>query len=331
MLTIKEIAEMAKVSRSTVSRVLNDSGYVSEEARRRVLAVIEETGYMPSQHAKALRTKKTKVIGVILPKISTETSGRVVNGINEVLQDQGYQILLTATNLDYQKEIEYLRLLKSRQVDGIILIATTVNAELVAEIHQLNKPFVAIGQDIPKASSVTFDDYHAAKEMTNYLIRKGYKNIAFIGVDESDPAVGIHRKQGFMSAMQDAKLTIHKEWMGQANFTIPSGFEAMKRIIRNSPENLRPDAVFAVTDRIAVGAMQYLKKAGFTVPQEMAVAGIGAADISKYIDPALTTIDFENERAGREAAVILLEKIESHKEQQKKVVLNYRVIEGDSV
>ncbi|MFL0364362.1 LacI family DNA-binding transcriptional regulator [Bacillus sp. PK3_68] len=331
MLTIKEIAEMAKVSRSTVSRVLNDSGYVSEEARNRVLAVIEETGYMPSQHAKALRTKRTKVIGVILPKISTETSGRVVNGLNEVFQEQGYQILLTTTNLDPQKEIEYLRLLKSRQVDGIVLIATNVNSELVAEISQLNIPFVAIGQDIPHASSVIFDDCHAAKEIAKRLILKGYKNIAFIGVDESDPSVGIQRKRGFTEALKEHKLPVYPEWMEQADFNISSGFEAMKEIMGRSTEDSRPDAVFAVTDRIAIGAMQYLKEAGYSIPKEIAIAGMGAADISKYVQPALMTIDFGNERAGQEAAVILLEQIEKNSEGQKKLILNYRVIEGNSV
>src|SRR4051794_22260656 len=114
MITINEIAQRANVSRTTVSRVINNSGYVSEEVKRRVSKVIEETGYVPSENAKSLRTKKTKVIGVILPKISTDTSSRLVKGLDEIFAKEGYQILLANTNLVPEKEIEYLRLLKSR-------------------------------------------------------------------------------------------------------------------------------------------------------------------------------------------------------------------------
>ncbi len=145
MPTIKEIATMASVSRSTVSRVLNDSGYVSEEARKRVEKVIKETGYMPSVQATSLRTKKTKIIGVIVPTIQTETSSRLVAGMDYVLAKAGYQILLASTNQNKAKEIEYLQLLKVRQVDGIILAATNAEPELVAKLNAMDIPVIVIG------------------------------------------------------------------------------------------------------------------------------------------------------------------------------------------
>lgn len=322
---------MAKVSRTTVSRVLNESGYVSEEARNRVLEVVKRTGYVPSQQAKSLRTKKTKVIGVVLPKLGTETAGRIVYGINDVLSEHGYQILLTSTNLQTEKEIEYLRLLKSRQVDGIILTATNTNEELIAEISQLNLPFVAIGQDIPDVASVTYDDFLAAKKITQLIIQKGRQNIAFIGVDESDQAVGLMRKKGFIEAMEEGNLTICNEWMELANFDIPSGYKAMSRIMKQSSEGRKPDAVFCVTERIAIGAMQFLKETGYQIPSQISIAGIGASDISKYVEPALTTMDYENETAGKEAAKFLLAQIEGNEKIQKKVILNGRLIERDSI
>ncbi|WP_174734398.1 LacI family DNA-binding transcriptional regulator [Mesobacillus harenae] len=330
MLTIKEIAEMAGVSRTTVSRVLNDSGYVSDEARKRVVKVIEETGYIPSQQAKSLRTKKTKVIGVVIPKLGTETSGRLVNGMNEVFSKYGYQILLTSSNLEPQKEIEYLRLLKSRQVDGIILSATTISDELITEIHQLKMPFVAVGQNIPGVANVIYDDFNASKAMTGLLIERGRKNIAFIGVPESDQAVGIERKQGFIKQMEKHNLLIRPEWMAIADFSITSGYHAMSKIIENAAGWV-PDGVFCVTDRMAIGAMQYLKEAGHRVPDDISVAGIGASDISKYFQPALTTMDYENEVAGQEAAQILLAQIEKSENFQKTITLNGRLIERDSI
>ncbi|MDN7240936.1 LacI family DNA-binding transcriptional regulator [Planococcus sp. N028] len=330
-LTIKKIAEMAEVSRTTVSRVLNDSGYVSGEARDRVLAVINATGYVPSQQAKSLRTKKTKIIGVILPKLSTETSSRIVNGMNDVFQEHGYNILLTSTNLDFQKEIEYLRLLKSKQVDGIILVATNINPNLTEEILNIDLPFVAIGQEIPGVSCVTNNDYAAAKEMTELLIGKGYESIGFIGVSDSDRAVGYARKQGFLDTIEKHQLVLREEWIQSAQFDIESGYEAMRKIGGELGVSPLPRAVVCVTDRLAIGAMQYIKEKGFHIPTDISVTGMGASEISRMVLPALTTIDFENEKIGQQAAYFLLEQINSNKTEEIKWEINYRLLVRDSI
>ncbi|MFC3884079.1 LacI family DNA-binding transcriptional regulator [Bacillus songklensis] len=329
MITIKEIAKMANVSSTTVSRVLNNSGYVSDPVRQRILNVIKETGYVPSEHAKSLRTKKTKVIGVVLPRMGTETSSRLINGMSEELAKHEYQILLANTNLEREKEIVYLRLLKSRQVDGIVLLATNINEELLSEIKQLNIPFVAVGQDIPGVSTVVNDDYHAAKEIIKLFVEKGHSKIAFIGVDESDRSVGYLRKQGYLDAMEDYKLPVEKEWVQKGIFNIESGYEAMKRIMEKS--FIAPTAVFAVTDRLAVGAMRYLKENGYSIPQEMALVGIGASELSMYVTPSLTTIDFLYERAGKEVASLILQQISGKDTGQKKIQLNYRLLVRDSI
>ncbi|ETI66848.1 LacI family DNA-binding transcriptional regulator [Neobacillus vireti] len=329
MLTIKEIAERANVSRTTVSRVINNSGSVSEEARRRVLKVIEETGYVPSENAKSLRTKKTKVIGVILPKISTETSSRLVKGLDDIFAKEGYQILLANTNLNPEKEIEYLRLLKSRHVDGIILSATNINRPLVEEIYQLKIPFVTVGQYITGLANVLFDDYQASKDMVNLLIKNGYKNIAFIGVSEKDRSVGHLRKIGYMDAMKDHHLPVEESWIQKGIFNVDSGYECMKPIMEDS--KIKPDAVLAVTDRLAIGALQYIKEKGLSIPDDIAVAGMGASELSKYISPALTTIDFSMEDAGREAASLLLEQINGENYQETIRMIKYRFMEGSSI
>ncbi|WP_186577883.1 LacI family DNA-binding transcriptional regulator [Aquibacillus kalidii] len=329
MTTINEIAAMANVSRTTVSRVLNNSGYVSEDARTKILKVIEETGYVPSQQAKSLRTKKTKVIGVILPTIKTETSGRLVAGMDEVLAQEGYQILLANTNHEKHKEIEFINLLKVRQVDGIILAATNVNDELLEKISQLNIPFVAIGQEFDGVTNVLFDDYNAARDMTRLLIDKGHSRIGFIGVDESDRAVGYLRKKAFLDEMKQAKITVEDAWVQKGVFNIESGYEAVARMFKDSLE--LPTAVFAVTDRLAVGAMRYLNQYHFKIPEDIAIAGVGASEMSKYVTPPLTTIDYLNEAAGREAAQLLINKITENHKGKEKVVLSYRLLERDSV
>lgn len=329
MTTINDIAKMANVSRTTVSRVLNNNGYVSESARERVMKVVEETGYIPSVSAKSLRTKRSGVIGVILPKISTETASRVVGGINEVVAKEGFQILLTDTELNHEKEIEYIRLLHSRHVDGIILLATNVNDRLLNAIEDANLPFISLGQELPGVTSIVYDDYHASRDMTNMIIQKGHKKIAYIGVGEDDPAVGVLRKQGFIETIQEAGLEVEECWIRYGDFSIESGYESMKQIIEASPGNL-PTAVFVVTDRMAVGAMEYLKEQGLRIPQDIAVTGIGASVMSKYVSPSLTTIDYFNKEAGTMAAELLLEQLQD-KNTKKKFLQNYRLIERDSV
>ncbi|WP_043930264.1 LacI family DNA-binding transcriptional regulator [Bacillus sp. EB01] len=329
MITIKEIAERANVSRTTVSRVINNSGYVSEDAKNRVLKVIEETGYIPNEYAKSLRTKRTKVIGVILPKISTETSSRLVKGLDENLAKEGYQILLTITNLDPKKEIEYLRLLKSRHVDGIILSATNINEVLIEEIYQLNIPFVTVGQHIPGLANVLFDDYQASKDMVNFFVGKGHKNIAFIGVDEKDRSVGYLRKKGYLDSLEEHKLPVEQNWVQKGRFDVESGYDSMKAIIENAKQ--KPSAVLAVTDRLAIGAIQYIKEKELSVPNDIAVAGMGGSELSRYSSPALTTIDFSIEDAGREAAGLLMKQISGENCQNVIKTINHRLFNRSSI
>lgn len=328
MPTIKEVAKMAEVSSATVSRFLNNSGYVGEEARKRILKVIEETGYVPSENAKSLRTKQTKVIGVILPKISTETSSRLVRGLDEVLAKEGYQILLANSGLNADKEIEHLRLLKSRDVDGIILSATTNGAGLKAEIQRLDIPVVVVGQEVDDTPNVIFDEYQAAKDMVKHLIDHGHERIGFIGVSEEDPAVGVLRKKGYLQAMQEKNLPIEESWIEKGIFDVESGAVAMERMMGAA---VRPTAVFAVTDRLAIGAMNYVKSIGLRIPEDIAFAGIGASELSRYITPSLTTMDYQNKESGRAAAGLILEAIKRGGSSPEKRLINVRLLQGDSV
>lgn len=329
MITIKDIAAMANVSRSTVSRALNNKGYVGAEARKRIETVIKETGYVPSQHAKSLRTKETKVIGVILPTIQTETSSKIVSGIDSILSEQGYQVLLATTNLDKEKENDYLYLLKARQVDGIILTATNTATTLVNAIKELHTPVVVIGQEMEGITNVLYDDYQAACELTSMIINKGHTKVAFIGVDETDRAVGHLRKKGYLDTMEKYNLKVENNWIQKGVFDVESGHDTMETIMEKSIN--APTATFAVTDRLAIGAISYLKKAGYRVPEDMAIASIGASEVSEYVEPPLTTIDYQYEQAGEKAATLLLEILSTNNNEFKKVVIDYRFIFRSSI
>ncbi|WP_280771342.1 LacI family DNA-binding transcriptional regulator [Salipaludibacillus daqingensis] len=329
MVTINDIAKLSGVSRTTVSRVLNKSGYVSEVAKNKVLKVIDTTGYVPSEHAKSLRTKQTKVVGVILPKISTETASRVVDGIDKKLSEYGYHILLANANLEVDQEIEHLRLLQSRRVDGIILVATNREQRLLDEIKEISIPVVALGQELPGVSSVVYDDYHAASDVTTLLIEKGHKKIGFIGVSETDRAVGYERKRAYFDVMKKHGFEVESAWVQEGIFDIASGGEAAKAML-DKTSNM-PTAIFAVTDRLAIGAMQVLKEKGLRVPQDISVMGIGASDLSKYVTPSLATVDYYNEIAGIETANIIIEQLMNKDKKLKKLVMSYGLIERDSI
>ncbi|RCW74934.1 LacI family DNA-binding transcriptional regulator [Saliterribacillus persicus] len=329
MTTINDIARLANVSRSTVSRCLNNNGYVSEEAKERIDKVIKETGYMPSQSAQTLRTKKSGVVGVILPKISTETASRVVSGINAVLQNNGFQLLLTDTSLDPAKEIEFIRLLQAKHVDGIILLATNTEKELLQAIEASKVPIVALGQEIPNIASVTYSDYAATQDMLAYFLEKGHKHIGYIGVYEEDPAVGVIRKQAFMDKMKQLDLVLKDNWVEQGDFSIESGYEAMKRMVESDKSNL-PTAVFVATDNMAIGTMQYLKEASYRIPADIAVGSIGASTLSAFVEPTLTTVDFLNEEAGERVATLMLQAFNGKKNTEK-LRHSYRLIKRDSV
>ncbi len=329
MITINEIARKANVSRTTVSRFLNNSGYISEGARDAIMQAVEETGYVPSQYAKSLRTKKTKIIGVILPKISTETSSAIVIGMDHVFSKDGYQILLVNTNQEKNKEIEYLKLLVGRRVDGIVLVATNVDQKLSNEINNVNIPFVAVGQDFPNASCVMHDDYSAAKELTSQLIKKGKDRIAFIGVSETDRAVGVNRKNGYLDALKENNFKVDEKLMEIASFNTHAGYNAMKKIFETT--SIYPNGLFAVTDRLAIGAMAYLKERKIKIPQDISVGGIGISEMSKYVSPSLTTIEYDQKRTGCEAARLLLSKIDGSCKEDKKIMLNYTLIQRESM
>lgn len=203
-MNINEIARLAGVSRATVSRYLND-GYVSEEKKQAIRTVIEKTGYEPSQQARNLRSKVTKLIGVIIPRIQSEAVSRMVAGISEVLSKQGYQLLLANTDNNTKEELKYLRIFRKNQVDGIIFMGTMFSKEHLKEMQEVDVPIVVAAQELDNYSCVYQDDYHAACKATEALLVHG-KTYGYIGVTAKDKAVGGARKKGFLDTLQKAGI-----------------------------------------------------------------------------------------------------------------------------
>lgn len=320
-MTINEIAKMAGVSRATVSRYLND-GYVSEEKKERIAGVIAETGYIPSSQAQMLRTKKTGLIGVIIPKISSDSIGRMVDGIGEELAKEGYQLLLASTNNNEREEVRYLQTFRNNYVDGVILIGTIFRKEHRKALEELEVPVVILGQQYEGYACVYQDDCHSARDVAE-LLTKSCRYIAYIGVTPKDKAVGAARKKGFQTALSSKGLEPVAE--KQIAFRMEEGYQAMRQIVETIPYI---DGVFCATDMIAAGALQYLREAG--LQRKVCVTGMGDSRIATILQPSLSTVHFHYKSSGREAARLLIEMLQKSEDVRKEIKMGYQIIERDS-
>lgn len=321
-MNINKIAEMAGVSRATVSRYLNN-GYVSTEKKLAIAKVIEETGYIPSSQARMLRSRRTNVIGVIIPRLNSDAISREMMGISNVLAREGYQFLLANTANNERKELEYIKVFQRNQVDGIILVATVFTPEHRRLLKESSVPIVIVGQNIRGFCSVYHDDYNAAKEITGLMISEGRTNIGYIGVSLRDEAAGAGRYRGYMEAFSEQGIRMNERAMMEAAFSMEDGYNKAKELFWRFPEL---DGLFCATDGIAIGAMEYLKEIGKKIPVDISVVGVGHTSLSKVVSPKLTTIHFYYESAGEEAAELLMKMVKGEEMQQQDIKMGYEIV-----
>lgn len=327
-MTIKEVAKLANVSTSTISRVVNNSGYVKEDVRKKIEKLIQETGYRPNAHAKALLQNKSHTIGVILPKVNSSSSGDTVAGIDSFFASKGYSLIIGNSNHSIEKEFDLLLLFQEKRVDGIVFIATELTKKHQELIKKSGIPTVILGQEsLDSTPCVIFDDEFAAKELTEYLTSKIKKDIAFIGVGDYDIAVGVKRKNGFLKVLEESSIRIPNEFIKQGNFTVESGYVACKEILQYK----KPKAIFAVTDKMAIGAMRYLFEKNIKVPQDIAIVGMGGTDLAKYYHPVITTSKYNYSNLGYEGAKLLFDIIEESQVKTKKIILSHELLKGESL
>ncbi len=318
---INEIARLAGVSRATVSRYLND-GYVSEEKRRLIKKVIDETGYVPSRQAQTLRTGKTKLVGVIIPKISSDSVSRMVAGMTGHFREKGYQIILANTDNDSKVEVEYLRLFTGRnKVDGIILIATVFTAAHIRALESASVPVVVLGQKIEGQSCVYQDDFHAIYQMTLHALENGSRP-AYLGVREDDVSAGQERHAGFLAACRELDVKVPPEAVVLGDFSIDSGYSCTEQLLDTYPE---VDTIICATDSIAFGAITCLREYGRAIPEDVQVTGLGDGTLSQVVSPALTTVHHFYSDSGLEAAKLLVDAMDSGSAIPRDIRMGYEI------
>ncbi len=326
-MNIAEIAKMAGVSKAAVSRYFNN-GYISEEKREAIHKIVQETGYRPSLQAQTLRTKRTKMVGVIVPKVASASIGRVVEGILSILNKNEYQMLLAVTQNNPKKELEYLSAFRDKQVDGVILIATVFTTEHKCMLKDLSVPVVIVGQYLSGYCCVFHDDYHASYDLTRLMLEKGRKNLGYIGAIQQDKAVGEERSRGFQDAVRDAGYAHLAGNLVAAAFTLTSGYEKAGELLEKCE---RLDGLVCATDTMAAGAQQYLREHGIKVPEQILVAGQGDSEMARVTVPPLITVHYSYEKSGEIAVSMLMELLENRNGVMKEVKLGYQIVDLPSV
>lgn len=328
MASLHDVAKLAGVSTSTVSRVINGKYGVKEATRISVQKAIDDVGYVINQVAKDLKSNKTNLVGVIVPRVSSHATSLGIEGLTSLFEQAGKHILLANTKQSHDKEIEFIQILNSKRVEGIILYATHIDNRLVDAIHRSHCPVVLVGQDgsLFNIPSIVHDDFRTGFEAGNRLLNKGCQHIGFIGVADSDQAVDKLRSEGLKQS-----LTMHKAndllFHSHGEFSINSGFEQMKKLISAFP---KIDGVFCATDRIAIGAIKALQQAGKKVGSDVKVIGVGNEEMGSIITPSLSSFSYPFEKAGENSALILLDLINGKPQIMSKVVLSFHNIDRES-
>lgn len=329
--SIKDVAREANVSIATVSRVLNNVDVVNEDTKKRVLEAINKLDYRPNIVARSLKTQKTKTIGIIIPDISNQIYPEVVRGAEDVANIYDYNIILCNTDLDPQKEMDYLRVLSEKMVDGVIYISNSLEENIVDTIKNTRMPIVLIeinGKD-SGFPSVVIDNKKAAEDAVNYLINKGNKRIAYIGADKNAINASAIRYKGYISAIEKSDLNYDEDLLCfcKNSLKIADGYEAMTNILKKT-SNI--DAVFCVSDDVAMGAINALRDNKINVPKDVDVVGFNDTYIASAFYPKLTTIAQPFYDMGSVATRMLIKKINKEPLEDENFILPYEFIKRDS-
>ena len=332
MITIKDIAKICKVSTTTVSRVINNkTENVSEETRERIIKVMKELNYQPNFLARSMVTRKTDTIAIIIPDICNPFFADLARGVEDTCIANGYHLFLCNTDMDSKKEEEYIRLLRERFVDGMV-VSTQNNEEnnkIFAKMVKDQYPFVFVERYSDKLSEVPgvfANNVQGAYEITKYLISFGHKEIAFL----SGPLVTSNarfRLEGYKKAMTESDLPINNDLIRNGDYKTTSGYEQTKYLLE---KGLKFSALFASNDLMAFGAYQAVKEFGLKIPQDVSIVGFDNINMPGVLEPRITSMEIPSYKMGVKATEILLDIINGQKPEKDKVYYRLKLIDKGS-
>ncbi|TVZ21348.1 LacI family transcriptional regulator [Dokdonia sp. Hel_I_63] len=319
-LTLKLIAKELDVSISTVSKALRDSAEISEDTRQKIKAFAKLYNYKPNNIALSLKNRKTRTIGIIIPQIVHHFFTTVIRGVEQMAREHNYNVIITLSNNDFDKEVLNMELLANGSTDGFILSLSKETMQKddfrhLTEAIDQGMPVVMFDRvvdEIP-CDKVLIDDREGAKLGVNHLIRTGCKKIAIITTDDYI-TVGKLRTKGYIEALESAGIKIDTELILKLDAIDDLNDKTMARI-KHFLKGKDIDGVFTINEIFAVTAAKYIMEAGKSIPNDVGIVSFSDGELSKHFVPSLTTVSQHGEQMGRKAAELLINKLERPEEE----------------
>lgn len=330
MATLRDVAQRAGVSTSTVSHVVNRTRTVSETLRRRVLAAAQDLDYEPNAMARSLRMRRSNTLGLIVSDLGNPFFTAVVHGVEDAAQENGYELILCNSSEDVAREQAYLRVLISRQVDGLILSPVGIQHEMLTRMVREGFPLVLFDRDVPglDLSAVMLDNERAAFDAVHHLTALGHSRVGMVSGLPSAASTNSERIAGYRRALEEAGLPEDSRLIAPGHATSEGAAGAVAELLAVTPT---PTAIFAANNLMTIGALFAIQQAGLSVPKDIALVGFDDFSWYEVFRPRLTTVSQPTFELGRVAADLLLNLIRSdHAEPTRRIVLRGKLIVRES-
>lgn len=308
MITIADVAKRAGVSKMTVSRVINDSGYTSKETRERVEQAIQELGYIPNALARSLRFKQTRTIGLIVTDITNPFFTTLARGVEDTASEQDFSVIFCNTDESLDEEARYVNVLMQKQIDGLLLVPAGGSLESVDFLHDHNLPFVLLDRRIPNITAdVVYSNHEqGAYELTRHLLELGHERIALLS-GPAEVTSASDRVAGYRRALAEAGMGQHVTPVYYSPFTREGGYKTAQQALAATP---RPTALFAANNFIAVGALRALRDTGLKTVKDISIVTFDDLAESFIVEPFMTMIKQPAYEIGQRATALLLDRLE---------------------
>lgn len=308
-ITIKDIAALAGVSKTTVSKIINNKDdSISKPTRDKVLKIMKEQNYVPNKLAQSLVTKRTKTIGLLIPDIRNPFFTDISRGAEDFARKEGYNIIFCSTDEDYEREAECVSMLCEKMIDGIIFTPSSITSHEENRYNDLDIPMVLVDKNIELSNAkgiVKVDNKNGTYEATKHLIKQGHKEILYLsGPLKND--ISKERLQGYIRALEKNNLSVKEENIVEGKYRYEWAYNFIKNL-----EEIKCTAICCANDLMAIGAIQALREKNFNIPEDISIVGFDDIETAKLIDPSLTTIRQPAYEMGAKASEILISSLKN--------------------
>ncbi|MGE6833487.1 LacI family DNA-binding transcriptional regulator [Priestia megaterium] len=327
--TIHDIAKKAGVSATTVSKVINNKGRISEKTRSKIMHIIKELHYQPSILASAMKGKNTFTIGMLIPDMNNPVYSEYLKYIEAYGQELGFNIVMCSTGNNPEKEAKQVNLLRQRHVDGFIIASKFKNEEVLQELIFHNVPLVLFAHERPayNVDCVTVDDYLGGYKVTEYLLSLGHRRI---GIIMEDSPSSLDRLRGYKEALTKSGVKIQEDLIYKSSPTIEGAEEQAKKLL--SKKDI-PTAVFGCNDVLAIGTMMAAKECGVSIPHDLSIIGFDNTFMCRLVEPQLTSVSMPLEEMGKQAVDLLIEKIKKEQADvtRQRIIMHPNIVIRQSI